>query len=106
MYYMYKKIIHLQSRRSKHSDIEFVILIDFIIFLFFQSKEPFIDPEFPPADVSLYVDVKRPVSRWRVYQWQRPEDVVDPHSSRKTKWAVLRNPGPEDIAQGVLGNCW
>ena len=75
-------------------------------FLLFQSKEQFIDPDFPPADVSLYIDEKKPVSRWRVYQWQRPEDVVDPHSSRKTKWDVLRNPGPEDIAQGVLGNCW
>ena len=71
-----------------------------------QSKEPFTDPDFPPADVSLYKDVKKPVARWRIYQWQRPDNVYDPLSSRTTKWAVLRNPGPEDIAQGVLGNCW
>lgn len=75
-------------------------------FFHLQNKEPFTDPDFPPADKSLYIDLRNPASHWKVYRWNRPQDIVDPHSHSKTKWALLRNPGPDDIAQGVLGNCW
>lgn len=71
-----------------------------------QNKDRFTDPDFPPADKSLYINPNNPVSYWKVYRWNHPQDVVDPHSYAKTKWEVLRNPGPDDIAQGVLGNCW
>ncbi len=70
-----------------------------------QHKEPFTDPDFPPADCSLYGHETTP-PLWGVYQWLRPADIKDPYASSKVKWTVFRNPGPEDIAQGVLGNCW
>ena len=71
-----------------------------------QHREPFTDPDFPPADKSLYINPKFPITRWKVAQWLRPRDIVDEHSSPSVEWAVSRNPGPDDIAQGVLGNCW
>ena len=71
-----------------------------------QTGEAFTDPDFPPATVSLYPDPQAPSKPWRVEQWLRPRDIVDPHSSRSTRWEVFRNPRPEDITQGVLGNCW
>lgn len=74
--------------------------------LYPQHREPFTDPDFPPADKSLYINSKFPITRWKVAQWLRPRDIVDEHSSPSVEWAVFRNPGPDDIAQGVLGNCW
>lgn len=71
-----------------------------------QSGEPFTDPDFPPADKSLYVNPRHPVSRWRVGKWERPAGVRDSFDSDDIEWTVLRSPSPEDIAQGVLGNCW
>ena len=71
-----------------------------------QSGEPFTDPDFPPADRSLYVDPKHPVTRWRVGKWERPMGTRDDFESDGIQWTVARNPRPEDIAQGVLGNCW
>lgn len=71
-----------------------------------QSGEPFTDPDFPPADKALYSNPRNPSSHWRVSQWLRPGDIRDPFSDSATQWAVFRNPGLEDIAQGVLGNCW
>ena len=71
-----------------------------------QSGEPFTDPDFPPADKSLYVNPRQPVSRWRVGKWERPARVRDAFDSSGIEWTVVRNARPDDIAQGVLGNCW
>jgi len=71
-----------------------------------QHREAFTDPDFPPADKSLYTIPKKPVTHWKVAQWLRPGEITDLQSSSSVQWAVSRNPGPDDIAQGVLGNCW
>ena len=71
-----------------------------------QSGEPFTDPDFPPANKSLYTDPGRPVARWRVARWERPGGTRDNFESEGIEWTVARDPRPEDIAQGVLGNCW
>lgn len=71
-----------------------------------QHREAFTDPDFPPADKSLYINPKTPVTHWKVAQWLRPGYITDQHSCSSVQWAVSRNPGPDDIAQGVLGNCW
>jgi hypothetical protein len=70
------------------------------------SGEPFTDPDFPPADKSLYSDPSQPVARWQVGKWERPSETRDDFDSQRIEWTVLREARPEDIAQGVLGNCW
>jgi calpain-15 len=70
------------------------------------SGEPFTDPDFPPADKSLYSDPSQPVARWQVGKWERPSETRDDFDSQGIEWTVLREARPEDIAQGVLGNCW
>ena len=71
-----------------------------------QSGEPFTDPDFPPADRSLYLSPAQPVGRWQVSKWERPVGTRDDFDSQDIEWTVVRDPRPEDIAQGVLGNCW
>ena len=46
------------------------------------------------------------MTRWRVGKWERPASVRDVFDSGRIEWTVVRNPRPEDIAQGALGNCW
>jgi hypothetical protein len=41
-----------------------------------------------------------------VGKWERPEAVRDVFDSDGIEWTVVRDARPEDIAQGVLGNCW
>lgn len=76
-----------------------------------QHGEPFTDPEFPPTDKSLYIDPKKPVSKWQVGKWERPRQLrgpfgSGPFGSGTTKWTVVREPRPDNVAQGELGNCW
>ena len=71
-----------------------------------QSRKGFTDLDFPPNDLSLYGRGGTAPPQWKgIYKWLRPANVVDPTNPRM-KWTVFRNPCPEDIAQGVLGNCW
>ena len=63
------------------------------------------DPDFPPADCSLYINPNKPVTHWKgkVAKWMRPSNISDPY---KGQWVVFRNPSAKDIMQGALGNCW
>ncbi|KAL8559577.1 hypothetical protein ACOMHN_018740 [Nucella lapillus] len=70
-----------------------------------QNKEPFVDDSFPPAPTSLYLDANKPQFS-RNIMWQRPRHIVSLDGMRKQPWAVYRTPMPEDIMQGILGNCW
>jgi calpain-15 len=41
-------------------------------------------------------------------QWYRP-DQIHPHEwsdNGRTQWAVFRDPKPNDVLQGALGDCW
>jgi len=73
-----------------------------------QHGEPFTDPDFPPTNKSLYIDAKKPISKWhsKVGKWERPLQARSPYGSGMTKWTVVREPRPDNVAQGELGNCW
>jgi calpain-15 len=61
----------------------------------------FIDPHFPPKDVSIYNSLKMPYPYKKIVQWRRPKDFM------KTKPKVFSDEvDPNDIKQGFLGNCW
>jgi hypothetical protein len=65
------------------------------------SCVPFVDPDFPPQDSSLYIDVKSPPPNVAPVQWKRPKDFgVD------NPVLFSRPPQATDIRQGQLGDCW
>lgn len=70
-----------------------------------QNKEPFVDDCFPPAPASLYLDANKPPFPQPIF-WQRPRLIQSLDGMRNQPWAVYRTPMPEDIMQGILGNCW
>ncbi|XP_059144813.1 calpain-15-like [Physella acuta] len=80
------------------------------------SGDSFVDDSFPPAPKSLYFDPKKPFSlKGNGFQvgypssdeikWFRPNQIMV-QGNQTLPWAVYRTPMPEDISQGVLGNCW
>eukprot|EP00731_Ephydatia_muelleri_P030746 Em0022g260a len=70
-----------------------------------ECGEPFVDPDFPPADCSLYINPNKPVVHWKgvVDEWLRPANISDPYNG---PWTVFHDPSEKDIMQGALGNCW
>ncbi|CAG5134330.1 unnamed protein product [Candidula unifasciata] len=70
------------------------------------NKEPFVDDQFPPAQKSLF---RNPDTGFieKSIQWLRPHEIVtNLFEERRLPWVVYRTPMPEDIKQGILGNCW
>ena len=68
------------------------------------------DDSFRPAEKSLYFK-PRFSERPRVTKWLRPQEVKsvvggNHRSSSNIPLAVFRSPRPDDIMQGVLGDCW
>lgn len=57
------------------------------------------DDSFPPKNSSLALDNTNP----KELLWIRAGDII---TRNRIKWEVLRNPRPEDIIQGIIGNCW
>jgi len=70
------------------------------------NKIQFVDDSFPPAEKSLYLQ-PRFSEHPRVANWLRPQQI---HSfggnAHGIPLAVFRSPRPDDIMQGVLGDCW
>lgn len=72
------------------------------------AKIEFVDDSFPPTDKSLYFE-PRHSDHPRVTDWRRPVKIKafrGEHGTTSIPLAVFRNPRPDDIMQGVLGDCW
>ena len=63
------------------------------------------DDSFPPAPTSLFLDPSKPLFPQPVC-WQRPGKIASYNGRQRLSWAVYRTPMPDDITQGILGNCW
>ncbi|XP_033116197.1 calpain-15-like isoform X2 [Anneissia japonica] len=70
------------------------------------NKEQFVDDQFPPAPVSLYLNPEQPKMKARCTQWLRPCQVLNPREEMQIPWTIFKTPRPSDISQGILGNCW
>lgn len=57
---------------------------------------PFTDPEFPPAQSSVYID---PTKKKEVI-WKRPNELVEEPQ------LFVDGASANDVTQGILGNCW
>lgn len=71
-----------------------------------QHNDHFVDDSFPPAPTSVFLNENKPFTKSYI-QWLRPTEIAaSRHGDEKVKWAVCRTPLPDDISQGLLGNCW
>uniref|UniRef100_A0A8C4NFU7 Calpain 15 n=1 Tax=Eptatretus burgeri TaxID=7764 RepID=A0A8C4NFU7_EPTBU len=65
----------------------------------------FVDDSFPPVIKSLGYSLEHTVAH-RVKCWRRPTEILSPLDEASLPWVVFRTPRPNDISQGLLGNCW
>ncbi|KAL5012395.1 hypothetical protein ScPMuIL_010946 [Solemya velum] len=71
-----------------------------------QNEETFVDDSFPPLPKSLYFDQRKPITTVEI-NWLRPHQIRPENATDlRIPWVVYRTPRPEDISQGILGNCW
>lgn len=61
----------------------------------------FIDPHFPPSDVSIYNQYKQKYPYKKIVHWRRPRDFM-----KSIPKVFHEDIDPNDIKQGFLGNCW
>lgn len=61
-----------------------------------KKKQPFVDTFFPPTNQSLFLEQGRSSD----IVWKRPAELhPDPH-------LFVEGASPNDVTQGILGNCW
>ena len=60
----------------------------------------FIDPHFPPKNISLYNVLTEKYPFDNVVQWRRPHEFLD------NPQLFVDEIDPNDIKQGQLGDCW
>ncbi|XP_061165406.1 calpain-15-like [Saccostrea echinata] len=71
-----------------------------------QHNDHFVDDSFPPIPKSVFINEDKPFTKTPI-QWLRPTEIAtSQRGDEKVKWAVCRTPLPDDISQGLLGNCW
>uniref|UniRef100_A0A1I7SLZ9 Calpain catalytic domain-containing protein n=2 Tax=Bursaphelenchus xylophilus TaxID=6326 RepID=A0A1I7SLZ9_BURXY len=61
-----------------------------------KGQHLFVDPEFPPTNVSLFLDRNRSAD----IVWKRPSELCD------NPRLFVEGASPNDVTQGILGNCW
>ena len=67
------------------------------------AGEDWKDPHFP-ADDSSIVDIHAPGGgheKWKGLEWRRPKDVY-----QDGEFSLFKEPGPNDIRQGLAGDCY
>lgn len=87
------------------------------------TQSRFKDPNFPASSQSLYINGVS-LSKYTLallpdqqtnlrlsqnqIQWLRPDQIVPEEWSEnlRTPWLVFRDPKPNDVLQGALGDCW
>ncbi|CAM2708585.1 unnamed protein product [Rotaria socialis] len=86
------------------------------------SDRQFEDETFPASSQSLFIngnslsqstlaflpDQQTDVSSNHHIHWLRPDQINPPewNENLKKQWTVFRNPKPNDVLQGALGDCW
>jgi hypothetical protein len=89
------------------------------------AHSKFKDENFPASSQSLYINGNSfskstlsilPEQQYNLnsslsnnqIQWLRPDQIIPQEwcDNDRTQWAVFRDPRPNDVLQGALGDCW
>jgi len=86
------------------------------------SHSQFKDETFPSSSQSLYInghsiskstlallsEQQNHFSSNHQIQWLRPDQIHPPEWKQNSthQWTIFRNPKPNDVVQGALGDCW
>ena len=76
--------------------------------------ETFIDPEFPPNKMSLFINGSRIKNKnllhssgfRQVRKWLRPHEITFSKDDQHLPISLFCDPSPKDVIQGELGSCW
>lgn len=69
-----------------------------------RDGEPWVDPDFPASDSSLYKDPnsKPDYALEAIVEWKRPEQICQGEDPAMIKDGMTSG----DVKQGQLGDCW
>ncbi|XP_044505430.1 calpain-type cysteine protease DEK1-like isoform X1 [Mangifera indica] len=72
-----------------------------------RGERQFTDQEFPPNELSLFVDPENPTPKLQVVaEWMRPSEIVKDSRLDCRPCLFSGAVNPSDVCQGRLGNCW
>ncbi|KAI9194919.1 hypothetical protein LWI28_010135 [Acer negundo] len=72
-----------------------------------RGERNFTDQEFPPNDLSLFVDPDNPPSKLQVVaEWMRPAEIAKESRVDFLPCLFSGAVNPSDVCQGRLGDCW
>jgi calpain-15 len=93
---------HLEEREKVFKTIPYEVLDSEDIKYQMEQKgqDNFIDPHFPPRDISLYNVLEDQYPYNFVVQWRRPHEFME------NPVVFEDDVDPNDIKQGQLGDCW
>jgi hypothetical protein len=97
-------LLSIQERNSlleknKPKDAE----LDQILLQCQATNKPFVDSNFPAGPSALHRDPKKPKHNdWANVQWKRPEELTGVNHPA----LFVEGFDPNDIRQGMLGDCW
>ncbi|XP_031284367.1 calpain-type cysteine protease DEK1 [Pistacia vera] len=72
-----------------------------------RGERQFTDQEFPPNELSLFVDPENPAPKLQVVaEWMRPSEIVKESRLDCLPCLFSGAVNPSDVCQGRLGDCW
>ncbi|KAJ0020599.1 hypothetical protein Pint_31441 [Pistacia integerrima] len=72
-----------------------------------RGERQFTDQEFPPNELSLFVDPENPAPKLQVVaEWMRPSEIVKESRLDCRPCLFSGAVNPSDVCQGRLGDCW
>ncbi|UJR38585.1 hypothetical protein I4U23_031249 [Adineta vaga] len=117
----YRRSVLIQQKRQ--SDEDFVLKnVEKLHYNLLITHQIFHDRTFPASSQSIYIngysfskstlallpDQQTNLSLNHQIQWLRPDQINPSEWSQNSmnQWTVFRNPKPNDVVQGALGDCW
>jgi calpain-15 len=118
---LYRRSVLIKHKRKADENIA-LKHVENLVSRLSLSHSQFNDETFPPSLLSIYInghsfskttldllpDQQTNLFSNHTIQWLRPDQIKPPNwnENDKYQWTVFRNPKPNDVLQGALGDCW